>query len=367
MNKGRRWLALGLGALFAGLMIWFYLWKHGEASASLSIMKMGKEFWYQVLYTVLILTFGIRVILKYKDPYTTKRTLSVMFFQLLLGLLIPYLLPEKLGGRFPGSEDPNDTGFTIFLFRLWPLESQALIFNRALTDYVAYLKDQGNLAAANTLTHLIKYYLWYAIGIGVIAMPIAVYFLGKRVYCSWSCACGGLAETFGDFWRHRAPKGRVAEAFEYVIYPMVVWVIWITIAGLIVKDFTAFSEGRIEPYQFWGDFILGAIIGVGLYPIVGSRPWCRYFCPWAGLFGLIALKGRFAIKVEKNLCMACGQCNHICEMGIDIRKSAMNNKDVKTATCVGCGACVVVCPRKVLSLAPVFEKDWMKELEKKAG
>lgn len=355
MNKSRRWVVTILGILFAGVIMYYYFWKRNNPEMTLFGTVMQQPFWYQVLYTVLVLGFGIPVIYKYKDPYITKRTYALMFFQLALGLLAPYLLPDQYGGGW-GGNDPNQTGLTVFLFRIWPLSIKALIFRRLIDAQASQLLAK--------MASVFAFYFYYGVIVGVILMPIAVFFLGRRVYCSWSCACAGLAENFGDPWRHRAPKGRIAEAVEYVIYPLVIVAIYVTIAGFLVKDVIAFQKGVLSQYEFWMDFFLAGVIGVGLYPVAGSRPWCRYFCPWAGLFGLIALKGRFAIKVEKDLCMACGQCNHICEMGIDIRKFAMNNKDVKTATCVGCGACVTVCPRKVLSIAPIFGRDWMKELKK---
>jgi len=37
-------------------------------------------------------------------------------------------------------------------------------------------------------------------------------------------------------------------------------------------------------------------------------------------------------------------------MGIDVRQYAMENRDVRRASCVGCGMCAHVCPRGVLKL-----------------
>jgi hypothetical protein len=39
-----------------------------------------------------------------------------------------------------------------------------------------------------------------------VAIPIFTLFHGKK-FCAWVCSCGGLAETFGDPWRHYSPKG----------------------------------------------------------------------------------------------------------------------------------------------------------------
>ena len=67
-----------------------------------------------------------------------------------------------------------------------------------------------------------------------VIIPIFVLFHGKR-YCSWICGCGGLAETFGDRWRHLAPKGRAAIALEKMNYGVLILAVAITIM-MLIKD-----------------------------------------------------------------------------------------------------------------------------------
>jgi hypothetical protein len=59
----------------------------------------------------------------------------------------------------------------------------------------------GDLAGAP----VIKLAIWIVWGVALtfVVLPGFVLFQGKR-YCSWICGCGGLAETFGDRWRHLA-------------------------------------------------------------------------------------------------------------------------------------------------------------------
>jgi len=103
-------------------------------------------------------------------------------------------------------------------------------------------------------------------------------------------------------------------------------------------------------YGFAIGAVFAGVIGVGLYPLMGTRVWCRFGCPMAALLGLIQKFGRFRITVKKDMCISCGNCSTYCEMGIDVRAYAMANEDVKRAACVGCGICAHVCPRGVLKL-----------------
>jgi polyferredoxin len=102
-------------------------------------------------------------------------------------------------------------------------------------------------------------------------------------------------------------------------------------------------------------FLIGAmfsgVIGVGFYPLMGSRVWCRFGCPMAAVLG-IGQKyfSRFRITTNGGQCMSCGNCSTYCEMGIDVRSYAMKGQNIIRASCVGCGLCSAVCPRGVLNL-----------------
>lgn len=105
-----------------------------------------------------------------------------------------------------------------------------------------------------------------------------------------------------------------------------------------------------EMYGLIVGALLSGVFAVALYPLLGTRVWCRFFCPMAALLGLIQKFGRFRISVKPDMCISCGNCSAYCEMGIDVRAYARNNQDIKRASCVGCGMCAHVCPRGVLKL-----------------
>jgi polyferredoxin len=125
--------------------------------------------------------------------------------------------------------------------------------------------------------------------------------------------------------------------------------------------FTYFSSpGKLfffDAYQLrkaYG-FIIGAmfsgVIGVGFYPIFGSRVWCRFGCPMAAILGFQQrLFSRFRITTNGGQCISCGNCSVYCEMGIDVRAYAQKGENIVRSSCVGCGICSAVCPRGVLKL-----------------
>jgi len=140
---------------------------------------------------------------------------------------------------------------------------------------------------------------------------------------------------------------------------------FVIVIGLILfnhlsKTGTLFIFPSYEIQKAYG-FLIGAIfsgvIGVGFYPIFGSRVWCRFGCPMAAILGFQQrLFSKFRITTNGGQCISCGNCSTYCEMGIDVRAYAQKGENIVRSSCVGCGICSAVCPRGVLKL----ENDSMK-------
>ena len=183
------------------------------------------------------------------------------------------------------------------------------------------------------------------------------YFFGKRWYCSWVCGCGGLAETAGDPFRHLSNKSVRAWRIERWTIHTVLVLIVVTTALLWIDKATggqtlgAASRGFSQAYGFVVGALLAGVVGVGFYPLLGSRVWCRFFCPLAAVLGLVQrFFSRFRITTNGGQCISCGNCSTYCEMGIDVRAYAERGENIVRSSCVGCGVCASVCPRGVLRL-----------------
>ncbi|MGH7885064.1 MAG: 4Fe-4S binding protein, partial [Thermodesulfobacteriota bacterium] len=190
-----------------------------------------------------------------------------------------------------------------------------------------------------------------------IATPILTYFFGKRWYCSWVCGCGGLAETLGDPWRQLSDKSTRAWRIERWMIHCVLVIVTVTTILLWINSASGgqIFGGASYSLKKWYGFYIGAIfsgvIGVGFYPVMGSRVWCRFGCPMAATLGIIQKYfSRFRITTNGGQCMSCGNCSTYCEMGIDVRAYAQKGENIIRASCVGCGVCSAVCPRGVLKL-----------------
>jgi len=110
------------------------------------------------------------------------------------------------------------------------------------------------------------------------------------------------------------------------------------------------------------DLIFGALIGVGAYPFMGSRVWCRYGCPLAASMRLFGKYSKSKFKVVANdKCKGLNLCTTQCPMGIDVASYA--HKDgvpiegsfsLMNSPCIGCGGCIDICPVQAISFQKVL-------------
>ncbi|MCR5886444.1 4Fe-4S binding protein [Hymenobacter sp. J193] len=303
-------------------------------------------FLYGTFYTLAVLLMGGRALYKYRhSPYQRVRTVSVVFFQLGFAWLLPGLLLALQKPEF-------------YFSYFWPLK-----YDYLFPGTVDYLVRDGQALGVFMV-------FWGAV-MSLVATPVLTYFFGKRWYCSWVCGCGGLAETAGDPYRHLSDKSRAAWRWEVrLIYPilgfilLVTALLWLGAAGVLPGWFTTPHssglplvdglspvEGLSKVYGFFIGSIFSGVIGVGFYPILGNRVWCRFGCPMAAYLGLLQKHfSRFRISTNGGQCISCGNCSNVCEMGIDVKQYAQRGEPIIRAACVGCGLCSTACPRGVLNL-----------------
>ncbi|MBS1824808.1 MAG: NAD(P)-binding domain-containing protein [Acidobacteria bacterium] len=300
-----------------GVEFWPYT---GWAYHALSVLDRPVAFWYTVLYTVVMTVFGLQAMKRWgfdkKDRFQVWRYTSLIGFQWLFFFLIPE-----------------------FIFR-WLVQGEAW-------------RSYGLVYAWPLFFHTFlgsPHVFWTVWGVmlAFVLIPLLVLFQGKR-YCSWVCGCGGLAETLGDRWRHLAPKGQASIRWEQmgtaVLVAATVCTLWPAAAA---RDW----------YGLVVDLWLVGIVPVTLYPFLGGKIWCRYWCPLARMMQMMSSfytrvgVSRFAIEANEK-CIACGECTRYCQVGIDVMQFALQQQRIDNAntSCIGCGICVTVCPMDTLRFA----------------
>ena len=117
---------------------------------------------------------------------------------------------------------------------------------------------------------------------------------------------------------------------------------------MLAKDTYGFlrapSDKLIWFYRVVADLWLVGIIPVTLYPFLGGKVWCRYWCPLAKIMQyqswFLAKKGKSKFKIVSNeKCIACDECSRYCQVGIDVMSLALKQEtlDNSNSSCIGCG------------------------------
>ncbi len=358
------WVLAIILTSFYVVLYWFpeYLGLHTGANGinegliaffdPLSNLLQGKSasewFVYGTLYTVLIVGLGIKFIYKYRHKkYQIIRTSVVMGSQVIFAYIIPEILAALNLNDATNANGKHIGWYDTDLKNVWPL------------DYDFFNKWHLDAMQAPEYQPLGITYLIWGIVLFLVVTPFLSYLVGKRWYCSWICGCGGLAETAGDPFRHLSSKKLSAWKLErwmiHIIMILVFVMTAVTLYGYFANTEKIFGLSIYTYFQKPYGFLIGAafsgVVGVGFYPLLGSRVWCRFGCPMAGYMGLFQrFKSKFRITTNGGQCISCGNCSTYCEQGIDVRHYAQKGQNIVRSSCVGCGVCSVVCPRGVLKL-----------------
>ena len=309
---------------------------------------------YYFFYFSLIAVFGIYWAYKSNSKIIWKRNLTIIVSQWTLWWGIPTFLVVLFGRNWLSPVVQKS-------INAWPLNMSAF--------HVNPVAEQGDPA------------FWHMVGIVGVVWAVLLTFVfiplftiryGK-IYCSYICSCGALAETVGNSFRHRGPKGdwpRKMEKFGYVfillatiatIADLMGWapVVLLKLNALRAIGFDvadkSITVNLFSWYNFWVGTLLAGALAIGLYPFLGQRIWCRMWCPLAFWMNFWGRWSKFKISPEKGKCIDCNVCNQFCQMGIDIKGRALRGEPVTLVdtTCVGCQECIVRCPMQILHLGEV--------------
>lgn len=378
----------------------------GEANSGLvamfdpfSMLLKGQPasqwFVYGTLYTLAILFLGVKFIVKYRhNRYQVIRTLSVMFFQLAFAFLIPELLEGLQSGQGYFAKDlKNIWPLNYYFFEEWHLKNMLnggvigmtmlfwgiiliVIATPVLTYfygkrwYCSWVCGCGGLAetAGDPFRHLSdrsneSWQMERIIVHGVLALILVT--TGLVLYTYFTGQPLSFAINKYLVYGFVVGLGLLLYLLQRKFYPGIppklirFWIPAIAILAILGFEWK-FTQGNtlsFDTYSLkaWYGFFIGAafsgVVGVGFYPILGSRVWCRFGCPQAAILGLWQkFFSRFRITTNGGQCISCGNCSAYCEMGIDVRAYAQKGQNIVRASCVGCGICAAVCPRGVLRL-----------------
>ncbi|MDT8421320.1 MAG: 4Fe-4S binding protein [Desulfuromonadales bacterium] len=228
----------------------------------------------------------------------------------------------------------------VVLYELFWVLLPALFMFR---DVIPQLDGRGRIFPAVHYVESISFFLFF----------IPVLLLGRRADCGWCCPCVASRETFAGAFRDRTLKGDRWYWLRYLKWINVALVFAYLVTVIRMPETAHQLYGRHLYAYLLGSYFLSFII----IPWTGSRNFCRWGCPWGGIWGLAGYFGRNRLRVNLETCTSCGMCDKVCDMGIPVQRLIRKNAMLRSIECMGCGRCVGVCPNRALTMhSPIISK-----------
>jgi len=191
-------------------------------------------------------------------------------------------------------------------------------------------------------------------GLVIFLAAITLSVLLKRAFCSWICPIGTLSEMLAKLGKRLFGRNYLIpnwldyllRSVKYIILGFFVRFIFLGMTGASATEFlqTPYNVvSDIKMLQFMqhltgvGMTVIGMIV---LCSILFENFWCRYFCPYGGLLGLLSVISPYKIRRNHKACIQCGKCTKSCPNHIVVEHAS----SVWSPECTGCLSCVIQCP-----------------------
>ncbi len=180
-------------------------------------------------------------------------------------------------------------------------------------------------------------------------------FLLRKSFCGWICPVGTISEWLRTIigakkrfslkiprWVDiplRGVKYLLLGFFIYVIFTMPIN----AITGFIDSPYYKMSDVKMLHFFTRMSALTAVILTLLVVASIFSPLfWCRYFCPYGALLGLLAMVGPTRIVRNSKHCIECGQCSQNCPAQLPVNQK----QRIRSPECWGCMQCVGVCPKE---------------------
>jgi polyferredoxin len=190
-------------------------------------------------------------------------------------------------------------------------------------------------------------------GLTIFLAALAMSLLARRGFCAFFCPVGYLCEGLNRLGRRlslsRRP-GRLVSTLislpKYLLLALLLWFVFVQVAPAdlavwllgpankgaasdLLRPFLAPSANLLIPL---GLILAGSVLVPGF--------WCRGFCPYGALLGLLALFSPLAVWRDRKKCTYCRRCTRLCPARLPVHEA----RRVSGPECRGCLKCLAVCP-----------------------
>jgi polyferredoxin len=182
---------------------------------------------------------------------------------------------------------------------------------------------------------------------------LAMSLIFRKSFCGWLCPVGTASEYLWRLGRRlfhrnfRLPRAVdiTLRGIKYLLLGLFGYVI-VSMSVPAIRDFLESPYGMVDDVKMLNLFRDLGTAGGGLLAILvgGSMVvqnfWCRYFCPYGALMGLVSLLSPLRIRRNATLCIDCAKCAKACPSALPVDRLVT----IQSAECMSCMQCVASCP-----------------------
>ncbi|WGK83283.1 4Fe-4S binding protein [Vibrio aestuarianus] len=183
----------------------------------------------------------------------------------------------------------------------------------------------------------------------------------KLAFCGWICPLGLVGEYIYNIRLRVVRKAYLPPVWldwplRMLKYLLLAFFIFVSL-GIPITNIPYYLNGnyhKIADVKTAWLFVEPGVITLSVLAIMlimaawRQRSFCRYFCPYGTLLGIVSVFSPFKIRRDAHHCLNerddlnCDKCSRACPSNIVIHTATQ----IRTDECQACLRCVAACPKK---------------------